>query len=91
MVRAQVQHKPSLSLLSDSSLSLNNTPGSWKYHKEEETHKDHVALVAHVADLGHIAHLLFDQRRLEGDEHEERKERVVPHVLETPQTHAEHL
>ena len=34
---------------------------------------------------------LFDEDGLEGDEHEEREEAVVPVLIDAPQAHTEHL
>lgn len=54
-------------------------------------HLDHEGLVAHPADLGEVAELLLHQRRLEGHEHGEREDAVVPELVQAPQPHAENL
>lgn len=52
---------------------------------------NHIGFVPHSSNLGHVSHLLLHQRRLEGDEHEEGKDAVVPVLVQTPQPHAKHL
>lgn len=59
--------------------------------EDSEAHLDHVRLVAHPADLRHVPHLLLDQRGLEGHQHEEGEDAVVPVLVQTPQAHTEHL
>lgn len=54
-------------------------------------HPHIVGLDAHTAELVEGALALPDDCALEGDEHEEGKERVVPVLIEHPQTNTEDL
>ncbi len=52
---------------------------------------DHVRFVPHSADFWHVPHLLLHQRCFKRHKHEERKDAVVPVLIQTPQTHTKHL
>ena len=54
-------------------------------------HLDCVGLVAHLPDLRHVAHLLLHQGGLEGHQHGECEDAVVPVLIQAPESHAEHL
>ena len=59
--------------------------------KDTVVHLDHVGFVPHAAYLRHVPHLLLYQRGFEGYQHEESEHTVVPVLIQTPQTHTEHL
>ena len=52
---------------------------------------DHVGFGSHAADLRHVPHLLLDKRSFERYQHEECEDTVVPVLIQTPQSHTEHL
>jgi hypothetical protein len=54
-------------------------------------HLYHVWFVAHLANLCHIAQLLLDQSALKQDKHDECKERIVPVLVQAPQSNTQHL
>lgn len=47
--------------------------------------------VSHLSDFCHVPQLLLDESRLEGHEHEQREDAVVPVLVEAPEADAEHL
>ena len=57
----------------------------------EKQYLDQVRFVSHFPDFCHVSELLVDQCALEHDQHEECEQRVVPVLIQAPQTNAKHL
>ena len=51
----------------------------------------HMWLVSHLPDFRHVSQLLIDQRTLKHDQHEQCEQRVVPVLVQAPETNAKHL
>lgn len=62
-----------------------------KYVNGNVTHLYHVWFVAHLSNLCHVAQLLLDQSAFKQDKHNKCEERVVPVLVQAPESNTEHL